>query len=118
MRNIAVDISSVAEKIQDETCDLVKENIARTISCIHTLLSDAVKLLSKHQRTVATHIFVIAIGTESRNRKPYTLPVQCLPIGCLKDQQARDLANKVIAAMKERDMKVAGMSQVMYNFDD
>ena len=67
------------------------------------------KLLSKHQRTAATHLFVILISTESRCSKPHALPVQCLPIAGLRDRQARDFANSVITSMTERAMKVAGM---------
>ena len=31
------------------------------------------------------------ISSETRNRKPYALPVQCLPIASLKDAAVRDL---------------------------
>ena len=65
---------------------------------------------SKHQRTAATHLFVILISTESCCSKPYALPVQCLPIAGLREaRQARDLANSVITSMTERGMEVAGM---------
>ena len=51
---------------------------------------------------------VFMISPESRNHKPYALPVQCLPITALKDQQCRELANQIIAAMVKRNMKVVG----------
>lgn len=108
MRNLVVDISSLIDKVKDDQCDLVKENVARKLTLLRTSLTDAVKMLSKHQRVAATHIFVIMISTETRDRKPYALPVQCLPIQTLRDQQARDLANHVIAAMVQRGMKIAG----------
>ena len=109
MRDLVVDITCLNDKIQDENYDLVKENVPRKLMSISTSLKDAVKLLSKHQRTAATHLFVILISTESRCSKPYALPVQCLPIAGLRDRQARDLANSVITYMTERGMKVAGM---------
>ena len=49
------------------------------------------------------------ISSETRQNKPYALPVQCLPISSLKDVQARELCNHIVAAMVERGMKVAGM---------
>ena len=102
MRDLVVDITCLNDKIQDENYDLVKENVPRKLMSICTSLKDAVKLLSKHQRTAATHLFVILISTESRCSKPYALPVQCLPIAGLRDRQARDLANSVITSMTER----------------
>lgn len=110
MRELIVNINCLHDKIQNESCDLMKENVPRKLTSIRTSLIDAVKRLSKHQRTSATHIFVILISTESRSSKPYALPVQCLPIAALRDRQARDLGNSVIASMIERGMKVAGMS--------
>lgn len=109
MRNLIVNISSLVDKIQDEEYDLVKHNVAYKLSSIRSTLLDAVKMLSKHQRIAATHIFVFLISTECRSCKPYALPIQCLPIRGLKDQQARDLANSIITAMVERGMKVSGM---------
>ena len=49
------------------------------------------------------------ISSETRQNKPYALPVQCLPISSLKDVQARELCNHIVASMVERGMKVAGM---------
>ena len=109
MRDLVVDITCLNDKIQDENYDLMKENVPRKLMSICTSLKDAVKLLSKHQRTAATHLFVILISTESRCSKPYAFPVQCLPIAGLRDRQARDFANSVITSMTERGMKVAGM---------
>ena len=54
------------------------------------------------------------ISTEERNRKPYALPVQCLPYKGLKDSEIWDIGNKVIQEMHKRGMKVAGMF-CMYN---
>ena len=48
------------------------------------------------------------VSPESRSHQPYALPVQCLPICGIKDKTIRYMANKIIGAMMERDMKVAG----------
>ena len=108
MRGLSVDISSVVCQLKDEGCNLHDKNVALKLTSIRTSLLDAVKMLSKHQRVAATHIFAVLISTEGRNSKPYALPVQCLPIKTLKDEQARFLANQVVDAMDARGMKVAG----------
>ena len=86
----------------------MKENVACALTSLSKRLEEAVKKLSKHQRTAASHIFVVLISRESRSCKPYGVPVQCLPIRGLKDKQAREIANRIIAEMTERNMKVAG----------
>ena len=108
VRNLTTELSVIRWKCQNESCDLVKENVASALTSLSKRLEEAVKKLSKHQRTAASHIFVILISRESRSRKPYALPVQCLPIRGLKDKQAREIANRIIAEMTERNMKVAG----------
>ena len=67
------------------------------------------KALSKHQRETASHIFVLMISSETWNRKPYALPLQCLPVRGLKDKQVREFADAIINEMSKRNMKVAGM---------
>ena len=86
----------------------VKENYAKKLGSIRENLETSVRRLSRHKRTAATHIFVFMISAESRNKVPYALPVQCLPIASLKDKQCRELANHIVAAMAERKMRVAG----------
>ena len=108
VRNLTTELSVIRWKCQNESCDLVKENVASALTSLSKRLEEAVKKLSKHQRTAASHIFVVLISRESRSRKPYALPVQCLPIRGLKDKQAREIANRIIAEMTERNMKVAG----------
>lgn len=93
---LIVDISSLKDKVADRQYDTVKENTTRTLKCLQI---EIVKKLSKHQRTAATHTFVVMVSPDSRNRTPYALPVQCLPIKALRDEQVRDIANKVVALM-------------------
>ena len=108
MGQIAVDLSTLIGRVLNIQHDLVKENFAANLISTRVSLEEAVKKLIRHQRTAATHIMVFMISTESRNHKPYALPVQCLPITALKDQQCRELANQIIAAMVKRNMKVVG----------
>ena len=50
------------------------------------------------------------ISSEERSKKPYALPVQCIPYKGLSDSTVRELANKVIHEMVKRRIKVAGMN--------
>ena len=45
---------------------------------------------------------VFMVSPEERNRKPYALPVQCIPYKGLTDAKVRHLANKVIHEMTLR----------------
>lgn len=94
--------------MNDHSYSLVANNVAGYLRSLRGRLTEAVKLITKHQRIEATHIFVFMISSVTRNRKPYALPVQCLPIASLKDAQVRDLANIIVADMKRKQMKVAG----------
>jgi len=48
------------------------------------------------------------ISNKERNKKPYALPVQCIPYKGLSDSKVRQIANKVISEMAKRGMKVSG----------
>ena len=48
------------------------------------------------------------ISTEDRRKKPYAIPVQCMPYQGLTDSKVRDLANSIISEMAKRKMNVAG----------
>jgi hypothetical protein len=108
IRQLVVDIKILVERVNDHSYSLIANNVAGYLCSLRGRLTEAVKLITKHQRTEATHIFVFMISSETRNRKPYALPVQCLPIASLKDAQVRDLANNIVAVMKQKEMKVAG----------
>ena len=62
----------------------------------------------RFRRTVATHIFVLMISPEQRDRKPYVVPVQCAPYASMKHSTCRSLVNGLDFEMKKRGMKVAG----------
>ena len=47
----------------------------------------------RFRRTPATHIFVLMISPEQRNKKPYALHVQCVPYTNLKHSTCRCLVN-------------------------
>ena len=51
-----------------------------------------------------------------RNRKPYALPVQCIPYTGLGDMQVRDIIDKLIKEMITRSMKVGEHSFILRLF--
>ena len=53
------------------------------------------------------------ISLESRSKKPYALPVQCVPYKSLSDKDCRKLMDGVIIEMHKRGMKIAGQSYVL-----
>ena len=42
-------------------------------------------------------------------KKPYAIPIQCIPYKSLSDFKVRELANLIVGEMTSRKMKVAGM---------
>jgi len=84
-----------------------EDSISNQSSERHQKLASFIKSVTCHQRTPATHVLVFMISTEDR-RKPYALPVQCIPYKGLTDAKARELANTLIVEMTKREMHVAG----------
>ena len=49
------------------------------------------------------------ISAQDRQRKPYALPVQCIPYKGMRDTMVCELANKIISEIVKQKMYVAGM---------
>ncbi len=64
--------------------------------------------LQAYKRTAATHVLDIMISPDDRKRKPYALPVQCIPYVSLNQLQIRVIVTSVGKAMKEKGMNVVG----------
>ena len=90
-----------------------QENIPRILQTIRQKAITFVKDVARHQRTAATHVLVFMISSEERNKKPYALPIQCLPYKGLSDNKMRELANLIITEMVKRKMKVAGNDTIL-----
>ena len=69
--------------------------------------------LYKKKRTAATHILVLMLSDERRNKKPYALPVRYVPYRSLRDQYVRDLTKDIKRAVVERGLRLVG--QYIYN---
>ena len=108
-RKLHSDINHLINKIEQGRHLQVQENIPSQLMMNRQKLVSFIKGVTRHQRTPATHILVFMISTEDRRKKPYALPVQCVPYKGLSDSKVRELANNVIQEMVKRKMKVAGM---------
>jgi len=86
-----------------------QENIPSQLTTVHTKLFALNKGVTRHQRTPASHVLVFMISSEDRRKKPYALPVQCIPYKGLTDAKIRLLANTIITEMVKWKMNVVGI---------
>lgn len=86
----------------------VHDNILSQLSSLCHKLTSFIKGITRHQRTAATHVLVFMISTEDRRKRPYALPVQCIPYKGLTDAKIRELVKKIIIEMTKRKMNIAG----------
>lgn len=100
-----LDVNCLNEKLQDENCDWIEDNISRQVTIMRKRVTAFVRAASRHKRTAATHVLVIMISPEERNAKPYALPVQCIPYKGLSDSKVRELVNVLIHEMTKKGMK-------------
>ena len=59
--------------------------------------------VTRHKRTPVSHILVLMISSEERNKMPYALPIQCVPYNGLSDTKVCELANHVIHETVKRE---------------
>lgn len=95
------------------TGDIVGINIPRQLADLRSRCTQFVKGVTRSKRTAATHLMVFMISHERRDRKPYALPVQCIPYVGMSDAKMRCLANKIIEEMVKRKMKIAGSPNLL-----
>ena len=65
-------------------------------------------LFVKKRQPAATHVLIIMVSEERRNRKPYSLPVQYVPYHTIRDQYIRDVSKSVKLKMTELGMTTVG----------
>ena len=85
-----------------------RANIHHRVPQVKSSLCEIVKGYYCYRHTAATHIVVIMISTETCTKKPYALPVQCLPYRSLTDSAIWEVLNNVIRQMTILEMKVVG----------
>ena len=94
----------------------VDVNFPRQLNDLRSRCRVFVKRVTRAKRTAATHLMVFMISHERRDRKPYALPVQCLPYVGMTEAKMRLLANNIIKEMVNRKMNVAGKLQVHMHY--
>lgn len=83
-------------------------NIPRKLTKIRQRLRELTKRIEHFKREPATHIFVLMISSDARDRKPYALPVQWFPYAGLKEVDLRRLISELCKEMVSLGMKVSG----------
>ena len=76
-----------------------QRNIPRRLTQIRKKLCDLHKRITHFKRIRATHIFVLMISSDTRNKKPYALPVQWFPYAGLKETDIRRLISNLCSKM-------------------
>jgi len=87
-----------------------QRNIPRKITELRSTICKVIKRMSRFRRTPATHVFVLMISCDLRDKKPYALPVQCLPYAGLKEMELRTIVSNLCKEMTSMQMKVSGIS--------
>ena len=65
-------------------------------------------IFKKKRQPAATHVLVLMVSDERRNKKPYALPVQYIPYYSLKDQYIRDFTKVLKQNMVQLGLHVVG----------
>ena len=102
------DARSLCIKYSSPLHDIVDENIPKQLKSFCIDLTQFIKNTVAHQREPATHIFVFMISPEEQNKKPYALPIQCIPYAGIKEENICQFISKIVEKMHLRNMKIAG----------
>ena len=107
-RELSVECATLVDKLLDPKYDIIANNLTNQISSFREKVLSFVKAITKYRCEPATHILVVLISPEERNKKPYALAIQCIAYKSIKDSEVRQICNKVLKEMTVRGMKVAG----------
>ena len=84
--------------------------VAHTLSKICQSLTAFIRSLYRHKRTPAIKVYVLMINNETRQAKPYALPIQLLPYASLNTNTMQRLLQDIVQSMTVRGMNVVGKS--------
>ena len=88
-------------------------NVPTKLTKIRSKLGKIVKRIAHFRRDTATHVFVLMVSSETREKKPYSLPVQCIPYAGLKEAELRRLVSNLCKEMTSLGLKVSGRGSKM-----
>lgn len=101
-RELYVNIQAIVSQLNNPETDLIQENVARKLAKLQESLLPFIRGVTRHQRHAATHVLVTMISPSQRNKKPYAIPVSCIPYGSLTESKARIHINSIITEMSEK----------------
>ena len=91
-----------------------RQNVPRKLTTIKSNLSNVIRRTVHFRRSPATHIFVFMVSSETLIKKPYSLPVQCIPYAGLKEVELRRLINDLCKEMISLGMNVSGVKLYLW----
>ena len=100
----------------DPNCPRVADVTASLLNMAEDLKEYFCNLFVKKRQPPATHVLILMVSEERRNKKPYALPVQYVPYHSIRDQYIRDLSRTAKMEMTKLGMKTVG--KYMYMFDN
>ena len=112
-QNILQDLNTVLSDLEaasshDTVIGVVPgTNVPLALTKLRALLQSYQKDLFK-KRKPATNILVFLISESTRAKKPYAIPLQCIPHAGLQDQEVRAIADGIKLEMTKIGMKVEG----------
>ena len=95
------------EKVEAGHNPIVGVNYA--VRKLQSTIQAFLRAVTRYQRTPATHILVTMISPSERNRKPYALPICCIPYVGLTEARARSHISSVVKEMCKQGMHIEGM---------
>ena len=113
-RKLRTEISTILDVFSFPRAIQQEYNLSRKLGFVRSKLMEVLKGLYRFKCTPATHIFLYMISSALRNRKPYALPVQCVPYSTLTERDMRRMVNAIVAEMVSHGMKVAGKHLCIY----
>ena len=112
-QNILQDLNTVLSDLEaasshDTVIGVVPgTDVPLALTKLRALLQSYQKDLFK-KRKPATNILVFLISESTRAKKPYAIPLQCIPHAGLQDQEVRAIADGIKLEMTKIGMKVEG----------
>ena len=100
-----MELLSACDLLRNDSTDVIQTNLARRLSTLQSKCLSFFRSVSRHKRVAASHVLVTMISSSQRNKKPYALPISCIPYKGLSESKARSHINSVIEHLKERNMR-------------
>jgi len=93
----------------DTTINAIPDvNILRILSTLRPVLLAFETDVLKKRRKPARDVLVLQISESTRRRKPYAIPVHCIPHSGLHDAQVRNFSDELKKEMRKAGLKPQG----------